>query len=171
MKRKWLLLLWLVGILAPMAWLARFIPGYDQLFNFVFGPVWMHWLSHALLFAVLAFLLLTLLVPQEGRRWPRVAMVLGIVLLTAFAQERIQLWYKARAWGGDEWFDLGVDLMGATAGLLAWASARARRWAWGRWAPARGRAKMPADGRSAATDDESGRAENSGRPAIRHRRR
>jgi VanZ family protein len=126
MKRRWLLLLWLLGILAPMAWLARFIPGYEQLFNFVFGPAWMHWVSHALLFAVLSFLLLTLLVPKGGGRWSRVALALILVMMVAWAQERIQLWYKARAWGGDEWFDLAVDFSGAAVGALAFWWARTR---------------------------------------------
>lgn len=126
MNRRWLLLLWLLGILAPMAWLVRFIPGYDQLFNFVFGPAWMHWISHALLFAVLSFLLLSLLVPKGRWRWERVALVFALILLVAWSQERIQLWYKARAWGGDEWFDLGVDFIGAMVGLLVWALGRAR---------------------------------------------
>ena len=127
MRRQWLLMFWVLGILAPMAWLARFSPGYYQLFNFIFGPPWMHWLSHALLFAVLSYLLLALLSPPGRTRWTRMALALGIVLLAAFAQERIQLWYKARAWGGDEWFDLGVDVIGALAGLLAWTWARARK--------------------------------------------
>ena len=152
MKWRWILLLWLLGILAPMAWLARFIPGYDQLFNFIFGPAWMHWVGHALLFAVLSFLLLTLLVPKGQVRWSRVALALILVLAVAWAQENIQLWYKARAWGGDEWFDLGVDVSGAAAGALAF---------W--WA--RIRAKLRVDGQLAATDAGSVRAEDSERPA------
>jgi len=127
MNRRWLLLLWLLGILLPMAWLARFIPGYNELFNFVFGPTWMHWVSHALLFAVLSFLLLALLVSQGQARWTRVATVFALVLLIAWSQERIQLWYKARAWGGDEWFDLAVDMTGALLGALAWWGLRRRR--------------------------------------------
>ena len=118
MKRQRLLLLWLLGILAPMAWLAHFIPGYNELFNFVFGPPWMHWLSHALLFAVLGFLLLSL--SNTGRKitWSQVMLVFGIILVVAWLQESIQLWAKARAWGSDEWFDLRVDIAGATGGMI-----------------------------------------------------
>ena len=158
MNRRWLLLLWLLGILAPMAWLARFIPGYDQLFNFVFGPAWMHWVSHALLFAVLCFLLLTLLAPEGRVRWSRVALAFAVVLLAAFAQERIQLWYKARAWGGDEWFDLGVDVTGALIGLMAWA-----------WVRARKKGKRREDAPTAATDAGPGRASDSEKSASPRR--
>ncbi len=127
MKRPWILLLWLLGILLPMAWLARFIPGYNQLFNFVFGPVWMHWVSHALLFAVLSYLLFSMLMQDGKMRWPRVALVIGIVLAAAILQETFQLWYKARPWGSDEWFDLTVDMTGAALGALAWWGLRRRR--------------------------------------------
>ena len=127
MKRQWLLALWILGILAPMAWLARFIPGYNELFNFIFGPAWMHWISHGLLFAVLSFLLLTLLTSGEHTGWSRIVLVVGIVLAAAILQERFQLWYKARAWGGDEWFDLAVDMIGALLGALAWWGLRQRR--------------------------------------------
>jgi hypothetical protein len=160
MKRQWILLLWLLGILAPMAWLARFIPGYDQLFNFIFGPAWMHWVSHALLFAVLSFLLLTLLVPKGRIRWSRVALAFLFVLAVAWTQERIQLWYKARAWGGDEWFDLGVDFAGALVGVLAWGVWRAVS-----------RARRPEDEGLAATDARSARPGDSERPANRPRHR
>ncbi len=123
MKRSWIVLLWLLGMLAPMAWLAQFVPGYQSLFDFIFGPPWMHWVSHAALFAVLVFLLLRLLV-DGGHRWQRALWVLALVLLAIFLQERIQLLYKARAWGGDEWFDAGVDMMGALAGAGVWGLTR-----------------------------------------------
>jgi len=126
-KRQWILLLWLAGILLPMAWLAHFIPGYNQLFNFVFGPAWMHWISHALLFAVLSFLLLSILTGNGEMQWPRVALVAGIVLAAAILQEGFQLWYKQRTWGADEWFDLTVDMTGALLGALVWWGLRQRR--------------------------------------------
>jgi len=126
-RHRWLLLLWLVGILAPMAWIAQFIPGYRQFFNFIFGPVWMHWLSHALLFAILSFLLLTMFGDGKSKTWPRIALVLGVVLAAAMLQEQIQLRYKARAWGSDEWLDLFVDMGGAGLGALVWHWLRRRR--------------------------------------------
>ena len=117
--KRFLLVFWVLGMLAPMAWLAHFIPGYERIFNFIFGPPWMHWVSHALLFAVLCFLLLWLWGDKE-LTWQRVLGVLLLVLLAIFLQEKIQLWYKARAWGADEWFDAGVDMMGALAGAGVW---------------------------------------------------
>ncbi len=110
-----------------MAWVAHFIPGYNALFNFIFGPVWMHWVSHALLFAVLGFLLLTLVVEDKKDGWPRVLLVLSVVLAAAILQESIQLSYKARTWGSDEWFDLAVDMGGAMFGALIWRGLQHRR--------------------------------------------
>ncbi|RUA16456.1 MAG: hypothetical protein DSY55_04060 [Clostridia bacterium] len=125
-RRPWLLWLWIIGILAPMAWLARFIPGYNALFNALFGPPWMHWVSHAVLFAVLALLLLSMMRPPGGNRfWWRILEVFLLMLLIAFLQERLQLWYKLRPWGGDEWFDLAVDGIGGVLGTVVfWAMSR-----------------------------------------------
>ena len=62
--------------------------------------------GHGLLFAMPSFLLLTLLVSDKKKGWPRIALVFGFVLATAILQEGFQLWNKQRPWGSDEWFDL-----------------------------------------------------------------
>jgi hypothetical protein len=121
MWKRVLLLLWLLGILLPMAWFTRYSPLYGRAFALLFGPLWVHIAMHALLFAVLAYL-----AGGELRRrvpaWPlrgHALLVLGLLLAVALFQEAIQLSYKARPAGPDELLDLAVDLAGGAAGFLA----------------------------------------------------
>ncbi|NUQ37962.1 MAG: VanZ family protein [Caldilineales bacterium] len=120
MKRRWLLLLWTLGVIAPAAWLARVWPPLQRAFDWFFGPPWMHVLSHALLFAVLAYLLAGIMAAGPwGKHTGRVIfLTLLWVLLVALGQEGMQLWTQSRAFTRAEWFDLGVDGAGAGAGLL-----------------------------------------------------
>ena len=124
-KWKWLagaaLLLWLVGILFPMAWASRSSSAWNEWFNRIFAPIWLHILMHATLYAVLA-LGLSWLLEGHLRKWQ----LWGIVLLVAFAQEGLQLWGAARLPAWSEVFDLIVDTGGAIIGLLIW------RYLWGR---------------------------------------
>ena len=123
MKRYFVLLAWLIGILLPMAWFGRFSESYRQLFDTVFGPSWMHVVTHAILFAVLAYLLTTIVRTPVGKQgYGRVMIVVIIAtLLIALLQELIQLGYKGRAFGYAEVFDLGVDMAGVCLGLaLFW---------------------------------------------------
>ncbi len=54
-------------------------------------------------------------------------MVLILVLGVALLQEGVQLWYTAQAPGGDEMFDIGVDLVGGGVGMVVlWWQARCR---------------------------------------------
>lgn len=114
-KRFWLLLLWLLGILFPMAWLGNFSSDYRQIFNAIFAPEWMHWLMHAVLYAGLAILLVVVF----GLRLNRgtVLLVLGVVLLVGSIQEGMQLFSAVQMMGWNSAFDLGVDLIGAGIGL------------------------------------------------------
>ncbi len=80
----------------------------------------MHVVSHAVLFAVLAFMLTVLIsriawMRTNGRLFMT---VLGLVILVALLQESLQLTYKARPFASDEIFDIFVDLSGACLGLL-----------------------------------------------------
>jgi VanZ family protein len=114
-SRLWVIL-WVLGILFPMAYLGRVWPAYGRLFDAVFKPAWMHVVMHALLYAVLGLLLAQWIKPDLPRR---VAAVLGIVFLVGCLQEATQL-VSAGIWPalGPEAFDLGVDLSGACLGLL-----------------------------------------------------
>jgi hypothetical protein len=112
-----LTLLWLLGILFPMAFLGRFWPGFGRFFNAAFAPVWMHILMHGLLYAVLGFLLAQWKPPASPRLAPG---VLGLSLLVGILHETVQI-IAAGAWPGwtAELLDLSVDLAGACLGLAA----------------------------------------------------
>jgi hypothetical protein len=122
---KWLagaaLLLWLVGILFPMAWASRFHASWNEWFNRVFAPTWVHILMHAVLYAVLALGLNLLLGGHLS-----MCQLWGIVLLVAFAQEGLQLLGAARLPAWSEVFDLVVDGGGAAIGMLIWRCLRGR---------------------------------------------
>ncbi|GAP62185.1 hypothetical protein ARMA_0608 [Ardenticatena maritima] len=115
MSRKHLLLLfWLVGILFPMALFTRYSATYNRWFQTVFTPEWTHVVMHAFLYAVLAVLLARTLPP----RFCHPFWLLTLVLLVACLQEGVQLIYTASLPGRDELFDIGVDLIGGSVGVL-----------------------------------------------------
>jgi hypothetical protein len=121
MGKRFILLLWLLGILLPVAWIVQSWLPAQTAFNWLFGPLWMHIVMHAWLFAVLAYLVAQMLGHRLGAgryRWALCG-ALSLVLLAALGQEAIQLAYKARAWCPDEALDLTVDLAGCGLGLLA----------------------------------------------------
>ena len=125
-RLKWLvgaaLVLWLVGILFPMAWASRSNAAWSEWFNRVFAPTWVHIVMHAALYAVLALGLSWLF----GKHM-RGLYLWGIVLLVALAQEGLQLWGASRLPGWGEAFDLLVDAGGAAIGLWIWQRLRGRR--------------------------------------------
>jgi VanZ family protein len=113
-----LTLLWLIGILLPLALLGKFWPPFGDLFDKVFAPAWMHLLMHGLLYAVLALLLAAWAAPLTRRK---VALLLTAILLVGGLHETLQL-LAFRRWPGlkPELFDLAIDLLGALLGLAAW---------------------------------------------------
>ena len=115
LKRIGLLLLWLLGILFPMAWLGKFSGQYRQIFNAIFAPEWMHWLMHAALYAGLAILLVVVFDLALNRR--TVLLVLSAVFLVGIIQEGMQLFSRVQIINWNSVFDLGVDLIGAVIGL------------------------------------------------------
>ncbi len=123
-KRILLLLLWLLGILFPMAWLGNFSIRYRQTFNAAFAPEWMHWLMHAALYAGLAILLVVVFNLPLNRC--TVLLVLGTVLLVGIIQEGMQLFSAVQVISWNSLFDLGVDLVGAGIGLgVVWGTRKA----------------------------------------------
>jgi hypothetical protein len=115
MRSRLVLLLWLVGILFPMAWLGRFSPTYRRAFDAIFAPAWMHWFTHALLFGVLAALFVIVLRINLDRKttWIGFALVLGV----GFFQETFQVLSGGSFSLAGSVIDLGVDLMGGLLGL------------------------------------------------------
>jgi len=126
MRRKWLVwlgMVWVIGILFPMAWFSGRSPLLNQWFERVFSPPWMHIVMHTGLYAVLASLGV-LLARQFGG--PSYLSLLGVALV-GLLQEVIQTALAGRAVGGGEWFDLAVDLTGGLLGFLAALAVENRR--------------------------------------------
>ena len=127
MWRKLLLLGWIVGILFPFGWLCVYSDTYRQVFDTVFGPLWMHIVMHALLYCTLAYVLATFLLgdrfPQESLH--HLGLLLLVILVIALLQEGLQLLYQGRLPGADEWRDMAVDLAGGLLGIvLFWLRAK-----------------------------------------------
>ena len=116
MKRNLLLILWILGILMPMAWLLRPSPMAYRLFNTLFSPVWMHIVMHTLLFAVLGALLVQRL---SGTLARRIGFTLALVLGAAILQEGFQLLSRQSVLHPDNLFDIGVDMLGGLLGAMA----------------------------------------------------
>ncbi len=109
-RRLLFLVLWVTGIIFPMAWFTHLSATFQRVFVYLFEPVWTHVVMHAFLFAVLAWLLMRLL-------GPRPPVVLSLVMLVALGQEGVQLLYTGQTPGADEAFDLMVDLLGGGLGV------------------------------------------------------
>ena len=121
MRRKVLVLLvWLLCMLFPMAWLGRFSLAYRRLFDTLFGPEWMHIVMHLILFAGLAILWLVIFKPRSLRA---ILLLVGVVLLVGSLQEIFQMISGGTRQGylpaavRFSAFDLLVDLTGAFLGL------------------------------------------------------
>lgn len=113
-----LTLLWLIGILLPMAFLGQRWPAFGALFDRLFAPAWMHILMHGLLYAVLTLLLAAWIAPLTRRK---IVTLLAAILLIGCLHEALQL-LTLGGWPGltPELFDLAVDLTGALLGLAIW---------------------------------------------------
>ena len=116
MKRNLFLILWILGILMPMAWLVRPSPMAYRLFNTLFSPAWMHIVMHTLLFAVLGALLIQRLSGTFARR---IGFTLALVLGAAILQEGFQLLSRQSVLHPDNLFDIGVDMLGGLLGAMA----------------------------------------------------
>jgi VanZ family protein len=109
------ILLWLGGMLFPMAFLGRLWPAFGEIFTGIFAQDWSHILMHALLYAVLGFLLLGQVRSLTRRN---VLIVIVILLAVGMLHEGIQV-LAAGTWPGwpEEAKDLLVDGIGGLAGM------------------------------------------------------
>ncbi len=117
MKARLWLLVWLLGLLFPLAWLGRFSAAYQRLFDRIFAPAWVHVVMHAALYAGLVLLLWASFKPPPGRK--TVLLALGLVVVVGVFQEGLQAFSQGYVWIPGVLFDLGVDLVGGAAGLGA----------------------------------------------------
>ena len=122
MRARFGLLVWLIGLLFPLAWLGNFSTSYRRGFDAVFGPEWVHIVMHTALFAGLS-ILLAIVLDLRLHRWG-VLIVLSLTLGVAILQESIQLFSQGAAFSQAKAlsraiFDLGIDLLGSLLGLGA----------------------------------------------------
>jgi hypothetical protein len=113
-RARLVLLLWLVGILFPMAWLGRFSPAYRRAFDSIFAPDWMHWIMHALLFGglVALFFIILRLNLDHKMAWIALALGLGVGCLQETFQALSQGSFSLAGSVFDLWVDLGGDSWG-----------------------------------------------------------
>ena len=113
----------------PLNWLRQESAFVRRNFDSAFQAEWVHVVAHLALFAGLVILLLYVLnLPQNIKT---AVLVTVIVLVLATVQEILQLQVKGRDFGGPEWFDLGVDLVGGLFGWWVFKKFMARE-SWGR---------------------------------------
>jgi len=85
MRRKLVLISWIIGILFPFGWLTWYSDAYRQVFDIIFGPLWVHILMHIMLYAVLAYLLAGLLLRARSSLLSRYHLGLSLLLILAVA--------------------------------------------------------------------------------------
>ncbi len=115
-KLKIFLLIWVLLMVFPLAWVVRFNPKLDIWFNTVFAPEWVHIVAHITLFMVIGLLIPWVFFqksPVKSKLWKTTLVVLGIGIV----QEIFQLLVKQRAFDFREVFDLVVDLGASVVGF------------------------------------------------------
>lgn len=115
MRSRWWLALWILGIIFPAGLITEISPAYRRVFNAVFAPEWMHWLSHALLYAVLVLLLFAVF--RQKLTWRSVLTALAVALAVGLLQEGLQWLSNTTAGKWNSLLDLGMDMIGSVAGL------------------------------------------------------
>jgi len=125
MRKRILLVIWLIGIIFPMAWLGRFSSRYHNFFNALFSPEWVHWVMHAGLYTGLVILVICAFnLDSSGKT---VVIALCVALGVGIVQESLQLLSGVQVLRWNTLLDLGVDSAGALAGYgLVWGVAKRR---------------------------------------------
>lgn len=118
MRKRWLLAIWVVGILFPIAWIGRFSSRFQGYFEVLFSREWVHIIMHIVLFAGLAILIL--FVSDLPLTWKGLGWILLITLAVGVMQEIFQqISGHIPDWRWNSLLDLGVDLSGAILGFGA----------------------------------------------------
>jgi hypothetical protein len=116
MRKRIFLLLWITGILFPIAWIRRFSNRFQGYYEVLFSREWVHIIMHIVLFAGLALLILTVSDLSLTRKG--LGLILLITLAVGITQEIFQqISGHIPDWRWNSLLDLGVDLSGATLGF------------------------------------------------------
>jgi hypothetical protein len=120
-----LLALWLAVMLFPLAGFFSLFPGGRDWFHARTSSEALHIVAHLLIFW--GWVLLLAFVSQSRFNLWNVLRMYGVALLVGFAQEGIQaLAARYAGFTGAEFFDIGIDMLGASLGVLAWGLLRSR---------------------------------------------
>jgi hypothetical protein len=115
MKRKLLLLAWILAVIIPTSLLRRVSPGFRNAFDTLFAPTWLHVLLHCVLFAGLVVLLAYSFYIRVS--WQTALILFGVVLGVGLLQEGFQALEQGYFIFRGASADVGVDLVGGLIGL------------------------------------------------------
>ena len=133
MRARWIVLFMALGLVSFALALEHLNPSAGSLVSRLMGNELLHIVAHCILYGSLAVALATRWFPPaalDGPRAPlrrRALFAAATFLAVAGAQELAQSFSRGRAPGGEELFDLVVDVGGATLGLIAWSLFDKRR--------------------------------------------
>ena len=116
MRRWFWLVLWLSGILFPLAWIKRFSPVYEQVFDALFSPEWVHWVMHASMYAGL--IILVHISFNLRPSWQTLGLLFLLTLWVSILQESLQLASGVQVFGWNICLDLVIDMLGAAIGFI-----------------------------------------------------
>lgn len=133
MRWRWISAAWALSLIAAALYLERSPPAHDSPVGRLISAEPVHLVAHAVLYGSLAALLAWRWFPTDALAAPRAALrgrVLAAGLsfvAVAGAQELVQSLSRERLPNVEEYFDLSVDVAGASLGLIAWSMADRRR--------------------------------------------
>jgi hypothetical protein len=137
MRARWVVVFMTVGLVGLALLLEHASPAGGSLLARMMGCEPLHIVAHTILYGSLAVALATRWFPSEALDGPdagagpslrrRALFGAASFCFVAGAQELTQAFSRSRAPGGEELFDLMVDVGGATLGLIAWSLFDRRR--------------------------------------------
>jgi hypothetical protein len=116
MKRYFILIIILAGILFPFAALSAYSSAYASAFNWVFGTLAAHIIARSILFFSLTTCVLYILSARSKRT--AVLAALLVLILVALGQEALQAVSRGVLYVGDSAFDLVVDTVSGGAPVI-----------------------------------------------------
>ena len=114
MKRKLLLLIWILAVIIPTSLLRRVSFSFRQAFDTIFAPTWLHVLLHGILFAGLVLLLAYAFSLRLS--WYTALILFCIVLGVGLLQEGFQALEQGFFIFSGALADIGVDFAGGMIG-------------------------------------------------------
>ena len=115
MKRKLLLLAWVLAVIIPTSLLRRVSPSLRNTFDTIFAPTWLHVLLHCALFAGLVVLFAYTFSLRVS--WQTTLILFGVVVGVGLLQEGFQALEQGYFIFSGASADIGVDLAGGLIGL------------------------------------------------------